>query len=162
MAAVYGRNQAGANQPKPLPQQKNPVSSNNLITDESEMDDSSDDIILEGLPENSKAGIPESRKEKSENIISGGMKEKNDASESSDIGMKENNNNIISTSIKEEDEDEESVSSGALKQKVMEFISTHSEPEKIDEDDEPLIRTDTNHAIRRRGHVTNQDRKSVV
>lgn len=156
MAAVYGRNQAGANQPKPLPQQKNPVSSNNLITDESEMDDSSDDIILEGLPENSKAGIPESRKEKSENIISGGMKEKDDASESSDIGMKENNNNIISTSIKEEDEDEESVSSGALKQKVMEFISTHSEPEKIDEDDEPLIRTDTNHAIRRRGHVTNQ------
>lgn len=68
-------------------------------------------------------------------------------------GMKENNNNIISASSK--DKDESSVSNGAVKSAVEEYISTHSNQDGMGEND---LSDEDDHSqiIRQPGLVTDQ------
>ena len=109
---------------------ENSISKNNLI-DMPEKDsrssnlisnDDSDEFVLEGLQESNAKNSEKSRPQSNINIISSGMKEKDDEISLSSKGMKENNDNIISTSSKDlEDSDNDSISKGALVQKVQEI-----------------------------------------
>ena len=105
-------------------------SRNNIISTDGIKEDD-DDLILEGLPKENQINDPKKGKKESEDIIS--------------VSSKEDRNKIITTSFKEEEESDNnsSGSNGALKQKVMEFISTSSQPKGMSENEEPdLIKQD--------------------
>ncbi|MBQ6509429.1 MAG: DUF4157 domain-containing protein [Flexilinea sp.] len=105
------------------PDLNNPDKSRNNIISAGEIKKDDDDFILEGM-QNNNINIANNGEKKPENIIPASLKEDHD--------------NIITNSIKEEEEDDSSSgSNGALKQKVMEFISTSSQPKGMSENEEP-------------------------
>ncbi len=157
MAAVYKRKNDNLNnifsEADNESEQPNLIRSENDNISSGKIDGDENSFFLEGLPESN--NIPKNGKDISGNLISTKTNENADVSDSSFIitGMKESNNNIISADNK--DEDEGSVSDGAVKSAVENYISTHSNQggmgeNVISEED------DGSQIIRQPGNVTDQ------